>query len=54
MRRILQILDDARPALIGTAGTVLLDRISSIVGILVGLLTLVYLGVRIWKDLKGK
>lgn len=55
MRRIIQILTDAHPAIIGTAGTVLLDRISTVVGIAVGLLTLIYLGVRIWRELgKGK
>lgn len=54
MRRFIQILDDVRPALIGTAGTVLLDQISSVVGILVGLATLVYLVVRIRKEVGRK
>lgn len=54
MRRMLQVLNDVRPALIGTAGTVLLDQISSVVGIAVGLATLVYLVVRIWKEVKAK
>lgn len=54
MRRILQIIDDARIALIGTAGTVLLDQISTVVSILVGLVTLVYFGVRIWREVGRK
>ena len=54
MRRLLQILDDARPALVGAAGTVLLEQISTIVSIAVGLLTLVYLALRIWREIRGK
>jgi hypothetical protein len=50
MRKILQVIDDARPALVGVAGTVLLDQISTVVSILVGLVTLVYLVVRIWRE----
>ena len=49
---VLSVINDARPALIGTAGTVPLDQISSVVGILVGLATLVYLVVRIRKEVK--
>ena len=54
MKRLLDILIDARPALIGTAGTVLLDQISTVVSILVGLATLVYLVVRISRELRNK
>ena len=54
MKRIFEILLDSRPALIGSAGTgatLILDRVNFVVGILVGLATLVYLFVRIRKEL---
>mgnify|MGYP000356766039 CR=1 FL=1 len=53
MKRVVQILVDSRPALIGTAGTVLLDQISTFVSILVGMATLAYLVLRIIRELKS-
>lgn len=55
MKRILEAAYDFRPAIIGTAGTgatAILDGVNAAVGILVGLTTLVYLVVRIRKELK--
>jgi hypothetical protein len=55
MKRILESVYDLRPALVGTAGTgatAILDGVNAAVGILVGLATLVYLVVRIRKELK--
>ena len=54
MRRIVQIFIEARLALIGTAGTVLLDQISKVVSIAVGLVTLVYLAIRIWREVRSR
>ena len=54
MRRIYEQIIDLRPAILGTAGigaTAILDGVNAAVGILVGLATLVYLIVRIWKEL---
>ncbi len=55
MRRLIETIHDIRPALIGTAGTgatAILEGANAIVGILVGLATLVYLIVRIRKELR--
>lgn len=55
MRRLYEQIIDIRPALIGTAGTgatAILEGANAVVGILVGLATLVYLVVRIRKELK--
>ena len=55
MRRILESIYDLRPALLGTAGTgatVILDGVNAAVGILVGLATLIYLVIRIRKELR--
>lgn len=55
MRRIYEQIIDLRPAILGTAGTgvtAILDGVNAAVGILVGLATLVYLIVRIRKELK--
>ncbi len=57
MRRILEILITDRPAIIaatGTAWTVVLDHVHTILGILVGLVTLVYLSIKIRQELKRK
>jgi hypothetical protein len=51
MKRIYEALLDLRPAWIGTGTTVALDHINTAVGILVGLATLVYLVLRIQKEL---
>ena len=54
MRRIYEQIIDLRPAILGTAGTgatAILDGVNAAVGILVGLATLVYLVVRIRKEL---
>jgi len=54
MRRIYEQIIDLRPAILGTAGTgatAILDGVNAAVGILVGLATLVYLIVRIRKEL---
>jgi hypothetical protein len=40
-----------RPVWIGTGTTVALDHINTGIGILVGLATLVYLILRIWREL---
>ena len=52
MRRIYEQFIDMRPAWIGTGTTVVLDHINTVIGILVGLATLVYLVLRIRKELK--
>ena len=52
MKRIYEQIIDLRPAIIGTGTTVALDHINTAVGILVGLATLVYLILRIRKELK--
>ena len=55
MKRVLETLIDMRPAWIGTAGTgatAFLDGVNAAVGILVGLATLVYLVIRIRKELR--
>lgn len=55
MKRIFDTLIDMRPAWIGTAGTgatACLDGVNAAVGILVGLATLIYLVIRIRKELK--
>lgn len=55
MRRLYEQIIDIRPAIIGTAGTgatAILEGVNAAVGILVGLATLVYLVVRIRKELK--
>lgn len=55
MKRIFDTLIDMRPAWIGTAGTgatAFLDGVNAAVGILVGLATLIYLVIRISKELK--
>jgi hypothetical protein len=52
MKRVYEQIIDLRPAWIGTGTTVALDHINTAVGILVGLATLVYLIVRIRKELK--
>lgn len=55
MRRLYEQIIDIRPALIGTASTgasAVLEGANAVVGILVGLATLVYLVVRIRKELK--
>lgn len=55
MRRIYEQIIDLRPAILGTAGTgatAILDGVNAAVGILVGLATLVYLIVRIRKELR--
>ena len=55
MRRIYEQFIDLRPAWIGTAGTgatAILDGVNAAVGILVGLATLIYLVIRIRKELK--
>ena len=54
MRRIYEQIIDLRPAILGTAGTgatAILDGVNAAVGILVGLATLVYLIVRIQREL---
>lgn len=54
MRRIYEQIIDLRPAWIGTAGTgatAILDGVNAAVGILVGLATLIYLIVRIRKEI---
>lgn len=54
MRRIYEQIIDLRPAIIGTAGTgatAFLESVNAAVGILVGLATLVYLVVRIRKEI---
>lgn len=55
MRRLLEVANDLRPAIIGTAGTgatVVLEQINVVIGIVVGLTTFVYLVIRIRKELK--
>jgi hypothetical protein len=52
MKRIYEQIIDLRPAIIGTGTTVALDHINTAVGILVGLATLVYLILRIRKELR--
>ena len=57
MKRILEILIADRPAIIGatgTAWTVVLERVHTILGILVGLITIVYLTIKIRQELKRK
>jgi len=52
MRRIYEQIIDLRPAILGTGTTVALDHINNAVGILVGLATLVYLIIRISRELR--
>ncbi len=52
MKRFIEAIQDAKPALIGTGGTAILDGVNAAVGILVGLATLVYLVIRIRKEIK--
>lgn len=52
MRRIYEQIIDLRPAWIGTAATAILDGVNAAVGILVGVATLVYLVIRIRKELR--
>ena len=55
MKRFIETIQDAKPALVGTAGTgatAILDGVNAAVGILVGLATLVYLVIRIRKEIK--
>jgi hypothetical protein len=52
MKRIFEQIIDLRPALIGTSTAVALDHINNVIGILVGLATLVYLILRIRRELK--
>jgi hypothetical protein len=55
MRRFIEAAQDIKPALVGTAGTgatAILDGVNAAVGILVGLATLVYLIVRIRKEIR--
>ena len=55
MRRIYEQIIDLRPAILGTAGTgatAILDGVNAAVGILVWLATLVYLVIRIRKEIK--
>lgn len=54
MKRLIESLHDVKPALIGTGSvttSAILDGVNAAVGILVGLTTLVYLIVRIRKEL---
>jgi hypothetical protein len=55
MKRFIEAAYDLRPAIVGTAGTgatAILDGVNAAVGILVGLATLVYLIVRIRKEVR--
>lgn len=54
MKRLIESLQDLKPALIGTGGTAttMLDSVNAAVGILVGLATLIYLIVRIRHELR--
>jgi len=55
VKRFYESLIDLKPALIGTGGTAttaILDGVNAAVGILVGLATLVYLVIRIRKEVK--
>lgn len=55
MKPFIEAIQDAKPALVGTAGTgatAILDGVNAAVGILVGLATLVYLVIRIRKEIK--
>ena len=55
MKRLIEAAQDLKPALVGTAGTgatAILDGINAAVGILVGLATLIYLVIRIRKEIK--
>lgn len=55
MRRFIEAAQDLKPALVGTAGTgatAILDGVNAAVGILVGLATLVYLVIRISKEMQ--
>jgi hypothetical protein len=55
MKRLIEAVQDVKPAIVGTAGTgatAILDGVNAAVGILVGLTTLVYLIVRIRHELK--
>ena len=55
MKPIIQSIQDIKPAIVGTAGTgatAILDGVNAAVGILVGITTLVYLIVRIRKEIK--
>jgi len=55
MKRFIEAIQDAKPALIGTGGTAttaILDGVNAAVGIMVGLATLVYLVIRIRKEIK--
>jgi hypothetical protein len=56
MKRLIESLQDLKPALVGTAGigaTAILDSVNAAVGNPVGLTTLVYLVGRIRKELKS-
>lgn len=55
MRRLLDITLDLKPAFLGTASLglcTILEGISTVVGILVGLATLVYLTLRIRREIR--
>ena len=55
MKPIIQSIQDLKPAIVGTAGTgatAILDGVNAAVGILVGLATLVYLIIRISRELR--
>lgn len=52
MKKLYESLLDLRPAWIGTGTTVALGHINTAVGILVGLATLVYLILRIRRELR--
>jgi hypothetical protein len=55
MKPFIEAIQDAKPALVGTAGTsatAILDGVNAAVGILVGLATLVYLIIRIKQHLE--
>ena len=50
MRRLLEAASSLRPAWIGTGTTVALEHINNLIGILVGITTLVYLIQQIIKQ----
>jgi hypothetical protein len=51
MKRVYETVIDLRPAWIGTGTTVALDHINTAIGILVGLATLIYLILRIRREI---
>lgn len=51
MRRALDIFLDLKPAVIGASTTVILEHLNAVVGLLVGCATLVWLVLRIRKEL---